>query len=332
MKIGKLILITIIISSLFSFSTNTVGAIDESEIIIDLQNDVYILDYFEEGETRYITEHKDIDVKNIDIREIRYDRKDKIVTFRLRVEGEIEDRGDLFDLYDPYPSEEIYIVDNVNYQITLQTTNNDTLNSYFITYSNKTCKIVTPNIEMNLSEDDYYIENKDTLVVTFELESEGEIYENMNVTAIFLKFNLFDYDTIPDDADYSDLFTFLTDVVPNPPVEIFANVVSLGLVGKAIDFNGSALLGQPPYTYLWDFGDGSTSNKKNPTHAYNKPGEYEYSLTVTDNSGDSARFSDKIKISGSDGDGESAPIVIFIGVIIIIVVIGIIAVIYIIRR
>ena len=37
-------------------------------------------------------------------------------------------------------------------------------------------------------------------------------------------------------------------------------------------------------TYLWDFGDGETSSKENPVHAYpeNTVGKYDVTLTVTD--------------------------------------------------
>ncbi|MBX2875601.1 MAG: PKD domain-containing protein [Saprospiraceae bacterium] len=34
-------------------------------------------------------------------------------------------------------------------------------------------------------------------------------------------------------------------------------------------------------SFNWDFGDGNTSNEENPSHTYDKPGEYEVSLLVT---------------------------------------------------
>jgi len=37
-----------------------------------------------------------------------------------------------------------------------------------------------------------------------------------------------------------------------------------------------------PWTFAWDFGDGSNSTEQNPTHVYQKEGEYTASLTVTD--------------------------------------------------
>ena len=52
--------------------------------------------------------------------------------------------------------------------------------------------------------------------------------------------------------------------------------------GKKINFFGSAEGGVEPYSYSWDFGDGSTSTEQNPTHTYNEAGTYTVTLTVTD--------------------------------------------------
>jgi len=46
----------------------------------------------------------------------------------------------------------------------------------------------------------------------------------------------------------------------------------------------------------WDFGDGTTSNERNPVHSYNIPGEYNVSLTVTNDCGKSATSTQCIKV------------------------------------
>ncbi len=44
--------------------------------------------------------------------------------------------------------------------------------------------------------------------------------------------------------------------------------------------------GTEPYTYKWDFGDGTTVvNDANPTHVFAKEGEFTATLTVTDSKG-----------------------------------------------
>ena len=37
-----------------------------------------------------------------------------------------------------------------------------------------------------------------------------------------------------------------------------------------------------PFTFAWDFGDGQKSTEQNPTHTYDKVGEYTATLTVID--------------------------------------------------
>ncbi len=43
--------------------------------------------------------------------------------------------------------------------------------------------------------------------------------------------------------------------------------------------------GAGPLTYLWDFGDGSTSALENPGHIYTTPGNYKVCLTIMDPAG-----------------------------------------------
>jgi cytochrome c len=59
------------------------------------------------------------------------------------------------------------------------------------------------------------------------------------------------------------------------------------------DFDGDDL------KYEWAFGDGETSEEKNPTHEFRKAGEYKTSLKVTDPSGETA-LSEMLIIAGND--------------------------------
>src|SRR5438067_7947238 len=43
--------------------------------------------------------------------------------------------------------------------------------------------------------------------------------------------------------------------------------------------------GGGPFTYHWDFGDGSSSTDQNPSHTYAKVGEYTATLTVMNQKG-----------------------------------------------
>jgi PKD repeat protein len=61
-----------------------------------------------------------------------------------------------------------------------------------------------------------------------------------------------------------------------------------GKVGEEINFNGEASDGTPPYTYNWDFGDGTFGSGQNPTHVYNVEDNYLITLSVTDDDFNSA--------------------------------------------
>jgi PKD repeat protein len=58
-----------------------------------------------------------------------------------------------------------------------------------------------------------------------------------------------------------------------------------GKISEEIQFNGDVEGGNPPYIYMWDFGDGETSDVKNPIHVYDEIGEYIINFTVIDDIG-----------------------------------------------
>ena len=59
-----------------------------------------------------------------------------------------------------------------------------------------------------------------------------------------------------------------------------------GYVDRPVYFAGYVSGGVPPYTWKWDFGDGTTSSEQDPTHTYSEPGLYIVKLTVKDGRGD----------------------------------------------
>lgn len=54
--------------------------------------------------------------------------------------------------------------------------------------------------------------------------------------------------------------------------------------------------GEPPYTYSWDFGDGTTGEGCCPDHWYETPGEYVATATTTDAAGNTASDSVRIRV------------------------------------
>ena len=77
----------------------------------------------------------------------------------------------------------------------------------------------------------------------------------------------------------------LVDVIP--PVADFAADPSSGLSPLAVQFQDLSSGGIPD-TWLWDFGDGTSSNLAQPAHVYATSGYYSVSLTVTNAYGSSS--------------------------------------------
>ncbi len=49
-------------------------------------------------------------------------------------------------------------------------------------------------------------------------------------------------------------------------------------------------------SYLWDFGDGTTSTERDPVHAYEKSGTYQVTLTIVLETGEKYTESTEIKV------------------------------------
>jgi PKD repeat protein len=69
-----------------------------------------------------------------------------------------------------------------------------------------------------------------------------------------------------------------------PPTAVIIGPAS-GLVGKVLSFDASdsSDSGGSIVAYAWDFGDGESADGLYVSHAYNQPGDYQITLTVTDN-------------------------------------------------
>jgi PKD repeat protein len=74
------------------------------------------------------------------------------------------------------------------------------------------------------------------------------------------------------------------------------------------EFEANVTGGREPYSYSWDFGDGSAEeNEEEVEHTFDEAGSYGVSLTVTDSRGQSA--SDNIEITLEEPPVEEPPVV-----------------------
>ena len=60
--------------------------------------------------------------------------------------------------------------------------------------------------------------------------------------------------------------------------------------------------GFEPYTWLWDFGDGDTSNEVNPAHRYEEIGVYKASIKVLDKYGNNASYQFSVVVNDEDNN------------------------------
>ncbi len=95
-------------------------------------------------------------------------------------------------------------------------------------------------------------------------------------------------------------FPIEENVVNQPPVAIISAVPISGSAPLTVNFSGFGSYdpdSDDTLTYLWNFGDWNTSNEQNPTHTYQKAGNYIAILTVTDNHGTSDIASVTVAVS-----------------------------------
>ncbi len=78
-----------------------------------------------------------------------------------------------------------------------------------------------------------------------------------------------------------------------PPIPDFAYSFVQECTGEVFFSDSTALQVDE---WLWDFGDGNTSNEQNPTHLYSESGSYEVSLTGTNQYGTSEPFTTTVDV------------------------------------
>jgi len=70
-----------------------------------------------------------------------------------------------------------------------------------------------------------------------------------------------------------------------------------GSAPMTVTFTGSATGGQQPYTYLWQFGDGTSSTAQNPSYTFTAAGNFLVEFYTTDSAGHSSAFGFYISVT-----------------------------------
>lgn len=114
--------------------------------------------------------------------------------------------------------------------------------------------------------------------------------------------------TVTDDEGASHAVTRSVQVGDEPPAENLPPVASFTTVIEDLsvrfDPSGSTDQDGEVTGYEWSFGDGATSSEQEPTHTYDAAGEYEVSLTVTDDDGASGSVTEVIVVQETPAGPE----------------------------
>ena len=70
-----------------------------------------------------------------------------------------------------------------------------------------------------------------------------------------------------------------------PPVLVTFTFPNVPTAGSPVNFSSTIWCGTPPYTYTWNFGDGTTAIGSSATHTFTTPRVYAVTLTVSDSRG-----------------------------------------------
>jgi PKD repeat protein len=102
--------------------------------------------------------------------------------------------------------------------------------------------------------------------------------------------------------------TVTVNAIGNPLTAAASATPTSGQIPLNVAFTGTGTGGSPPYSYRWNFGDGSAAGTtQNPSHTYSTAGTYTATLTVTDSATNTATSSVTITASPIAGAVPGAP-------------------------
>lgn len=139
-------------------------------------------------------------------------------------------------------------------------------------------------------------------IVKFKLDQNGALVEGPTTFVEYVgqgKATIGGIVAGPDGLYFTDIYPDLNFQNPTAAGARVLRVVYVGTGAPPVSFSGENLVGASPLTvqfnddsaavgvtsWLWNFGDGATSNQQNPTHIYSAPGVYDVTLTTTGSNG-----------------------------------------------
>jgi PKD repeat protein len=103
--------------------------------------------------------------------------------------------------------------------------------------------------------------------------------------------------TVADEEGLTDTCEKKINVTPKPPQARFDWNPKVNITtDTVITFTDTSEPKGDIVSWEWDFGDNTTSNETNPTHKYNRTGEFIVKLTVTDKHGQTDTYESPVPI------------------------------------
>ena len=93
--------------------------------------------------------------------------------------------------------------------------------------------------------------------------------------------------TNADGSDTKTIGNYITVISLAPPVASFTGTPTTGTLPLTVSFVDNST--NFPTSWLWNFGDGSSSSTRNPSHTYNATGSYTVSLNATNAAGSNTK-------------------------------------------
>jgi len=147
---------------------------------------------------------------------------------------------------------------------------------------------------------DPFLQSGDVLQFTFA--ATGRVNDSTNLNLSLTTFNDRNGAAIPHDINNGRL----TVIAQQPLRASFTVDPADPFVDEPVQFRDTTA---PPQggsiqSRSWDFGDGTTSNERNPTHAYTDTGTFTVTLTVVDSFGQSDSESRQVEVSTAVTEGD----------------------------
>ncbi|MFK7905717.1 MAG: PKD domain-containing protein, partial [Chitinophagales bacterium] len=160
-----------------------------------------------------------------------------------------------------------------------------------------TCGPIELCFELNLVENNH---PSTIYEVNFGDGSEPEIYNHPPPNPICHPYDVSNCETAENGFDFSirasnacseNEVVVTSIIIGTPPIAEFTTNSNTALIGEIMQFfntstNGYDTQCSSDTDYLWEFGDGQTSNEENPSYTYDTLGEYEVCLTTSNECGE----------------------------------------------